>query len=86
MVNWCEVLLILPEIMAQPSKLPKSLDPAPKDREVFSDANHADKSTAGEITEDTERDSSTKEEAPAKQHAEAPETQPKVGVKEDETE
>jgi hypothetical protein len=74
------------ETTGRPPKLPKSPDPATKDREVFSDANDADQSAAGETTEDAERDSSTEEEGPAKRHAEAPETQPKVGDEEDETE
>jgi hypothetical protein len=70
----------------RPSKGPKSPESAPKEKEMFSDANDADQSAAGETTEDAERDSSTEEEVEIKRHEEAPDTQPEVGDEEDETE
>jgi hypothetical protein len=74
------------ETTTRPPKVPKPSDAGPKDKEIFSDANDADQSAAGETTEDGVHDSSTEDEGAARRHEEAPETQPQVGDEEGETE
>jgi myosin tail region-interacting protein MTI1 len=73
----------------RPSKGPKTPEELPKEREMFSDANDADQSAAGETTEDADGSSTSVEEDDHKAHDTthlAPSHQPDVGDEEDETE
>ncbi|KAF2395803.1 hypothetical protein EJ06DRAFT_517600 [Trichodelitschia bisporula] len=64
---------------------PKTPDVAPREREIFSDANDADQSAAGETTEDAEGSTGVEDEE-HKEHKPAPAVQPDVGEEEDSTE
>ena len=70
-------------------KVPKGEEEPHKERELFSDANDADQSAAGETTEDAEGDETSVEEDERKDHGKAraaPAQEPDVGDKEDEIE